>query len=190
MFFPQNIEDNSGQHGSALVIAIIVLVILGALGLAALDVADLNIFMSANDRDSKETLFHADSGVNVGHEFLEEAHFDVNSTFYESDAALWQNATNYNGTAANPVWGDGRNCTDPEFLTLYKSETRATYVRSGLLGSGLLEGSAAQIGAGYEGIGKGAAQVGTYSDYLIRARRYGQRNSFAEVDLGWRHINR
>jgi hypothetical protein len=65
----------------------------------------------------------------------------------------------------------------------------ATFVRSGTLNSGVLEGSAMQIGAGYEGVGKGAAGGGTFTNYLIRAHRVGQRNSIAEVDLGWRHIN-
>lgn len=190
MFFQENTNKLHHQKGSALVIAIIVLVILGALGLASLDVAQLNIFMSANDRDTKEALFHADSGVNIGHEYLEEAHWSPNSTFYDSDAFLWQNATGPRENAAKPVWGDGLNCTDPGFLSFYAHSNQGTYVRAGQLASGVLEGSAAQIGAGYDGIGKSAAHGGTYTDYLIRSRRYGQRNSFAEVDLGWRHINR
>jgi Tfp pilus assembly protein PilX len=191
MHFPPNTEKLSNDRGSALVIAVIVLVILGVLGVASLEIAQLNIFMSANDRDTKEALFHADSGVNIGHEYLEEAHYDINATsFYDSDASIWQNATNCTGTATAPVWGDCLDCTDPKFLTLYSEGNQATYVRAGLLETGLLEGSAAQIGAGYDGIGKSAAHGGTYSDFLIRSRRYGQRNSFAEIDLGWRHINR
>lgn len=196
MFFPENIKSKKHQEGSALVIAMIVLAILAALGIAALDVADINLFISANDRDTKETFFHADSGANIGHEFIEAEHFSsdnsTNSTFYESNAIDWMNATN--GTSldspANPVWGDGLNCTDPQFLSYYVEDETGTYVRAGVLRTGLLEGSAAQIGAGYEGIGKSAAHGGTYTDYLIRSRRYGQRNSFAEVDLGWRHVNR
>lgn len=185
--------DQKQQKGSALVIAVIVLAILGALGLAALDVADLNIFMSANDRDAKESLFHADSGVNIGHEYLEEAHYSSNSTFYDNNATAWINLVN-NSTCPdmpiNPTWGDCLSCTDPQFLNFYVNGGLGTYVRAGHLASGLLAGSAAQIGAGYEGIGKSAAQGGTYADYLIRSRRYGTRNSFTEVDLGWRHINR
>jgi hypothetical protein len=190
----KNIENRSPETGSALVIAVIVLAILAALGIASLDVADMNMFIAANDRDTKEAFFYADSGANIGHEFLEESHFSsTNSTFYDSDANLWMNATN-NSTCpdspTNPTWGDCKNCTDPEFLSYYVDGEMGTYVRAGTLRSGLLEGSAAQIGAGYEGIGKSAAHGGTYTDYLIRSRRYGKRNSFAEVDIGWRHVNR
>jgi len=170
------------QSGSALVIAIIVLVILGALGLAALDVAEFNIFVAANDRDSKEAFFHADSGVNVGHEFLEVAIENVNSTFY-SDGT---NSTNAN------IWGNstGFGSYPPaNFPQFFVSGGMTTQVRSGWLDSGVLEGSAMQIGAGYEGVGKGAASGGTFTNYLIRSHREGRRNSQATVDLGWRHIN-
>ena len=155
----------------------IVLAILGALGIAALDVADLNIFMAANDRDSKEAFFHADSGVNVGHEYFEESVDSLNSTFFNiaSDAATWSNSTSFNA-ADYP-------------LIIYSDGTQGTYIRSGTIDRGVMEGSAMQIGAGYEGAGKSAAHGGTYTNALIRAHREGQRNSRAEVDLGWRHIN-
>ena len=191
MYSHENTEMRERHSGSALVISLIVLAILAALGIASLDVADINLFISANDRDTKDAFFHADSGANIGHEFLEEAHFSSsNSTFYETDANIWMDNSTCLGTPALPTWGDCRNCTDPEFLSFYNSGEEGTYVRAGTLRSGLLEGSAAQIGAGYEGIGKSAAHGGTYTDYLIRSRRYGKRDSLAEVDLGWRHVNR
>ena len=177
MSIRQNFKCHSNQAGSALVVAMIVLAILGALGLAALDVADLNIFISANDRDSKGTFFHADSGVNVGHEFLEEAIDDVNSTFYGNNATDWlgQAVADFNPTDY-PV-------------SIYVANTQATSIRSGILARGFMEGSAMQIGAGYEGAGKSAAHGGTFTNFLIRAHREGARNSVAEVDMGWRHIN-
>jgi len=171
---PQNTDPAPNQTGSALIIAIIVLAILGALGLAALDVADLNLFVAANDRDSKETFFHADSGVNLGHEYLEISLENANSTFYGNDATTW--VTDAFNASVFPT-------------TFYTSGSMATYIRSGEMDSGVLPGSAMQIGAGYEGVGKGAASGGTFTNYLIRAHREGRRNSVAEVDLGWRHIN-
>lgn len=193
-YFHQNFKQSRYQRGSALVISLIILAILAALGIASLDVATINIFISANDRDRKDAFFHADSGVNIGHEFLEEAHYDVNgnSTFYDNDANVWQNVFNSScgDSPGTPKWGDCTPCTNPEFLTLYPEDEMATYVRAGRLGSGLLEGSAMQIGAGYEGIGKSVAHGGTFTNYLIRSKRYGQRNSLSEVDLGWRHIER
>lgn len=162
------------QGGSALVIAIIVLAILGALGYAALDVADLNIFMSANDRDSKGAFFHADSGVNVGHELLEEALFDINSTFYGNDATTWANDNVFNASQYT--------------VSIYTSIDTGTFIRAGQLDTEILEGSAMQIGAGYEGVGKSAAHGGIAAIFLIQSHREGERNSRSQVDLGWRHI--
>lgn len=166
-----SISQSHDQSGAALIIAIIVLVILGALGLAALDVADFNIFVAANDRDSKDAFFHADSGANVGHEYLEVSIENANSTFYGSDATTWMGDT-FNATLFP--------------LTIYTVGVVTTYVRSGALDSGQLAGYSAQMGGGYEGPGKG---MGTFTNYLIRSHRDGRRNSVAEVDIGWRHIN-
>ncbi len=175
MFFRLNIRFQSADRGSALVIALIVLAILGALGVASLDVADMNILISANDRDAKDAFFHADSGANVGHEYLEDSLFALNSTYYDSDANVWSG--NFTFVPANFS------------LQFYVNGQIGTYIRSGLLDTEINRGSAMQIGAGYEGIGKGAAGGGTLSNYLVRSHRLGQRNSQAEVDLGWKHIN-
>jgi len=174
MYFPRNTDPADGQTGSALVIAVIVLAILGAIGIASLDVANLNLFVAANDRDAKEAFFHADSGANLGHELLEIALENVNSTFYGSDATTWVNDA-FNASLFP--------------ATFYAQGAMATHIRSGALDSGILPGSAMQIGAGYEGVGKGAAGGGTFTNYLIRSHRDGRRNSVAEVDIGWRHIN-
>lgn len=176
MYTAQSTDIQRKESGSALVVTMIVLAILTVLGLAGLDVADVNILISANDRDSKNSFFHADAGANVGHEFLEVAIDGVNATFYGSDATTWQNASisNFNST---------------DFpLSMYISGSIGTYVRSGRLNSAALEGSAMQIGSGYEGVGKGAPHGGFFINYLVRSHREGQRNSQSEVDLGWRHI--
>lgn len=170
----QNTNPTAGQTGSALVIALIVLAILSAIGIASLDVADLNLFVSANDRDAKDAFFHADSGANLGHEYLEISIENANSTFYGNDATTWFNDA-FNASLFP--------------TTFYTQDTMATFIRSGALDSGVLPGSAMQIGAGYEGVGKGAASGGTFTNYLIRSHRDGRRNSVAEVDIGWRHIN-
>lgn len=201
MFTAEKIrQEKKHQSGSALVIALIVLVILAALGYAGLEVADLNIFSSANDRDAKSAFLHADSGVNIGIAYLQTALEDANSSFYRHDANIWQNSTEScpDDTAANPLWSKDHGvsscvpCNDSATtLKLYSSTApMATYVRAGKLNTNFLEGSAAHIGTGYEGAGKSISKGGFKSDYLIRSRRYGDRNSLAEVDSAWREIHR
>lgn len=172
--FAPSIETTHRQSGSALVVVVIVLAILGTLGIAALDVADLNLFTAANDRDSKRAFFYADSGVNIGHEFLEESLHELNATFYGTDANLW--ADNSTFLVANFP------------LQFFVDGSKATYIRAGQVGSEFMEGSAIQMAAGYEGIGKSAAHGGVAAIFLIRSHRIGDRNSQAEIDLGWRHV--
>lgn len=160
------------ENGSALVIAVIVLAILGVIGFTALEVSELNIFMAANDRDTKDAFFHADSGANIGRELVKKAFDEGNSTFYNDDATLW---VNDNFTPAD----------FPYKYDVHNSET--TYLRAGLLGI-KAEGVAVIIGAGYEGFGKGLPH-GFEAHYLIRSHREGRRNSRAEVDIGWRDID-
>lgn len=162
------------ESGSALVISLIVLTILAVLGIAALDVADLNFYIAANDRDSKEAFFHADSGVNIGREWVKKAFDDGNSTFFESDATQWYTETFNSSTYTQ--------------LQKYNAHgTEATHVKAGLMDI-KTEGTAVIIGAGYEGFGKGLAH-GAQFLYLIRSHHEGKRNSRAEVDLGWRDID-
>ncbi len=172
----QNTDPQRKESGSALVVTMIVLAILTVLGLAALDVADVNILISANDRDSKNSFFHADAGANVGHEFLEEALYDESGNgtlFYNKKAESWRNETihDFNST---------------EFpLSFYVSGDNGVYVRAGSFGpSNYLEGASTQMGAGYH------SKNYFTKNYLIRSHYEGQRNSRSEVDLGWQHVER
>lgn len=147
------------------IVVIITLALLGIMGLAASDTAHLNFLMAANGQDAKAAFFLADSGANAGHEYLENAIASVNSSFYRD------------GTNAS-VWGDN-NSFDPDDFPLkwHSHEAGVTHVRVGLVETGVMPGSAIQDGRG------------TFSSYLIRSHRQGPRNSEAEVDLGWRHVN-
>lgn len=171
MYFQRTTDT---QKGFILVIALIVLAILGALGLASLQVADINTKISANDRDTKSAFFHADSGANIGHLFLSESLKDVNSTFYNSTPETWSatfNATNFP-------------------LKLYTSGSMGTYIRAGTLDVRDNAGNAQNMGEGYGGgPGKSASSGGTSTSYIIRSHRIGARNSDAEVDVGWMFNN-
>ena len=174
MSIQKNTEQCANEKGSALVIALIVLAILGALGYAALDVAELNIFMSANDRDNKAAFFHADSGVNIGHIFLNRALISDNATFYETNAHTWKHSAFV--ASSFP-------------LTIYLDGGSATYVKAGSLATKRRDGMSGITAAGYEGTAYSSGSGGTSTEYLIRAHRQGARNSAAEVDIGWEHVN-
>ncbi len=188
MFSRQNTEQ-----GSALVIALVVLLVLTALGLMVVDVNDINIMIAANDRDTKNALIHADAGANTGHEIL-EADLENNrplslcNEYVTScasgtcDAQCWANTTiaSFN-SSDNASW--------PIALYTDTNGTTGIFVRAGQLSQGLVVGGAIQMGAGYEGVGKSAAKGGSFVLYLVRSHAERERQSRAEIDLGWRHVN-
>jgi Tfp pilus assembly protein PilX len=161
------------------IVAIISLALLGIMGLAASDTAHLNMLMAANGYDAKKAFFLADSGANAGHEYLENAIASVNSTFY-NDGTPATNASAWTSTGFNPK---------DYPVKWHRQRAEATHVRAGFIETGLVPGSAVHGGSGYGSAGRGAASGGTFSTYLIRSHRQGPRNSVAQVDLGWRHIN-
>lgn len=171
MYFP---ASNSSEQGSALVVAIIVLALLTAIGFAALDVADLNINIAANDREAKEAFFHADAGTNIGHKAVEEL-FDRKP--FGNDAHAWKdsafNATEWQGLGS--------------VLEAYRNDPEATYVRIGQLGRGVMPGGSMAMASGYRGVGY-TAKFPSYADFLIRSHRTGHRDSEAEVEIGWKSI--
>lgn len=177
MSLQRNTDHHVTPPGYALLVTVIVLALLGALGVAGLEVASLNLMIAANDRDTRVALHHADSGANIGHTYLEKALSCANSTFYgdgASNATHWRNERIFRAEDYPTVW--------------YREGGSATHVRAGLLERAPLPGSGIQLGNGYGNAGYSAARGGMSCTYLIRSHRAGPRGSHAEVDLGWKHI--
>lgn len=183
-----------------MVIALIVLVLLATLGFVALEVADLNIISSANDREHKKAFLHADSGINVGIAAIQASSSipvdNPDNTNKWKDSAI--DACD-NDSAQTPKWvgRDGQcvSCQDQnqnQTALILENATNplATYVRVGtLLPTGYLPGYSNISAKGYEGLGEGGPDgQPTITEYLVRSRRYGERNSLAEIDAGWREI--
>jgi Tfp pilus assembly protein PilX len=155
---------NRSERGSALVIALIILAILSIVGFAALDIADLNIFMAANDRDAKEAFFRADSGVNIGRELIKYDLDDGNSNILETNAAQWEDSTNFSKDNYN----------------FYSNSSKGIYVRAGLLAL-KFEGQDESQNEYSSNPGSGNPTP----TFLIRSHAEGKRNSQAEVDIAW-----
>lgn len=179
--FLQSSIPRRGNRGHTLLTTVIILALLGALGVAGLNGAHVNMRAAANERDAKDAFFQADSGVNLGHVFLEEAITEVNSSVFDdgttaTNATHWEHSVDFD-TADYPLAWDSDAFT-------------GTFVRFGVLRRMTLPGAAAQTGGGYEGPGLSSAGGGAAVIFLIRAHRAGSRGSHAEVDLGWEHVIR
>ena len=159
------IRTKNKDSGSALVIALIVLAILGVLGFAALEVAELNIFMAANDRDTKETFFLADSGANIARE-LTKSNLDNGITeIFDNDATTWVDNSTF----------------DQAQYSYYTNSTKGMYVRSGLL---RLEYEGQSIN--YSDYSSNPGSKNPTPTFLIRSYAEGKRNSKSEIDVGWK----
>lgn len=176
---PQNNDHATQPRGHSLLVTVIILALLGALGVAGLHVANLNMRIAANERNARDALYQADSGVNSGSVFLEEALNSINSSFYDdgsnaTNASAWQDETAFDPDDYPCVWN--------------REGGMGTYVRCGMIGRAPIPGTAVQIGTGYEGAGHSASLGGVSRTFLIRAHRIGRFGSRAEVDLGWEHV--
>jgi Tfp pilus assembly protein PilX len=132
-----------------MVIALIVLVILGALGYMVVDVADTNVMIAANDRMAKHAFFTAETGIRRATAILQSDQGDEilglsgNLTCEEANKTDWISLVNMNtsvaitraiiepcGSAAGESTGaraEGKHC-DFIFISCYEG-TRSSRAR-------------------------------------------------------------
>jgi len=184
------------QRGSALVVALLMLVVLTLLGIAALTTTTVELQISGNDKVTKKAFYSADGGTLMASELLEQNIEDRSWTASVASPRLVGNVSvvttnfylNQSSNTPNPMPSDtNRDAIYPSTATNTVPHTNIK-VRGR---SELSTGSAIQLAAGYEGKGKGAAGGGAWVMYDVRAQYVdprGNRNTQATIDLGWRHV--
>jgi Tfp pilus assembly protein PilX len=191
------------QRGSALVVALLMLVVLTLLGIAAITTSTTEVEISGNEKLSKMAFYGADAGTETGCELLEQnidqrnwtdnsilpnANVAVmNGSFYlnrSSDAGINPVPSDTNQDATLPLSAVNTSGSPYTVITTIYPRTNLKFVGNTRLSTG----SAVQMAAGYEGKGKAAAAGGAWVIYDIRSQNQGVRNSKAMVDLQWRHV--
>ncbi len=178
------------ESGSALIMAIMMLVLLTIIGISALNNTDLELSIAGNEKAHKMAFYFAEGGNEVSKELVEVA----------IEERGWLDVT---GTT---ITIDKVNVTDKDFfLSQIDSVANSIYpdaanrdatVNFGTGTTGLLfdvntvlsSGGAVQMIAGYEGKGKGAASGGAWLIYDIRSQHDGLNNSQARVWSQWLHL--
>jgi Tfp pilus assembly protein PilX len=195
-----NLRD---QRGSALVYALLMLVVLTILGIAALTTSTVEVQISGNDKVYKRSFYAADGGSNMYSELLEQNIEDrgvwTNDTV-RGDVLVHNGSFYLNSTVTtpptNPTPVDLSSSTPaPNYDAFFPSTaTAGTGPRTNLKvcgNVGLSNGAAVQLAAGYEGKGKGAGSGGAWIMYEVRAQYFdnrGGRNNQDTVHLGWKHV--
>ncbi len=196
--FHFSILDN--QRGSALVVALLMLVVLTLLGIAALTTTKIEVQISGNDKLYKTSFYAADAGTEMTGELIEQNIDERNWTndYARGNVAIMNGSLYLNrdtDAGINPVPSDSNH--DAVFPlsavdttpTPWVPLTNVPHTNIMVVGnSALSTGSAIQLAAGYEGKGKGAGGGGVWITYDVRAQHRNVRNSAAMVRLGWRHV--
>ena len=208
MTFNQSSERNSmdffpalnSQRGSALLVALLMLVVLTLIGIAATTTTTFELQIAGNDKLYKRAFYAADGATEMGGELIER-NIEDRDWDLGDDGVSAVSPTNplYRGNVSiespNPYMNredvdDGipsdtnRDAVYPRTATNSDPHTNVKVVGNTTLSTG----SAIQLIAGYEGKGKGAASGGAWITYDVRAQRMDVRDTAVTVRLGWRHV--
>ena len=193
----------NNQRGSALIVALLMLVVLTLIGISATTTTTFELQISGNDKLYKRSFFAADGGTAAGSELIEQSIEErdwtddstrgnvgiLNGDFYlnrDTDAGIdpipSDNPPNLD--AVIPLSAIVDTTASPFVLDTSVPHTNLKIVGNSQLSSG----SAVQLASGYEGKGKGAGGGGAWIIFDVRAQHRDVRDTSVMVRLGWRHV--
>ena len=193
------------ERGSALVVALLMLVILTLIGISASTTTTFELQISGNDKLYKMAFYQADGGTAAGAELIEQ-------NIEERDWNKVDGSGDLDPTTGTPI--DGSNpyyrgnlsiVSENPYLNLNPADPVPSYTNrdavypkgcnsppcTNILVGGdsvLSTGSAVLLASGYEGMGKGAGGGGVWIIYNVRAQHEGVRNSASRINQQWRHV--
>jgi hypothetical protein len=189
--------DNN--RGSALVVALLMLVVLTLIGISATTTTTFELQIAGNDRLYKQAFYAADGATEMGGELIEQNIEDRDWDFGADGVSAISPSNplargNVRLESPNPYMNrepmDGipsdinRDAVYPRTAINSDPHTNIKAVGNTTLSTG----SAVQLIAGYEGKGKGAAGGGAWITYDVRAERRDVRDTDVRILLGWRHV--
>lgn len=182
MWIFSKLKDNSG---SALIMAIMMLVLLTIIGISALNNTDLELSIAGNEKAHKMAFYFAEGGNEVSKELVEMA---IEERGWP-DSTVVDKVTVENGdfflsqidAVANNIYPDTHRDATVNFGT---GTTGVLFD----VNTALSSGGAVQMIAGYAGKGKGSASGGAWAIYDIRSQHDGPNNSQARVWSQWLHL--
>jgi len=180
----------SNENGSAIVMALVVLVVLTIVGFVAIRTSNIELLIAGNDARHKITFYAADGGTETGIELveqnIEERSFGSSCVWGATNIIIpnfWENIEDTDGLPPdnNIPTVTNRDVQIPNigggdvYLKMYGNTQLST-------------GNALQIAAGYEGMGKGSAGGGAFIVYDVRSFASAPMNSQARVRQKWLHL--
>jgi hypothetical protein len=187
------------ERGSALIVALLMLVVLTLIGISASTTTTFELQISGNDKLYKMAFYQADGATEAGSELIEQnieerdwtatvltARGNIGIICIEDGLGNCINREHYlNDDIGTTVPAD----TNRHAVIPANPPAGAPHTNILMGGDPVLStGSAVLLASGYEGMGKGAGGGGVWLIYDVRAQHEGVRNSASLVNLQWRHV--
>ena len=195
------------ERGSALVIALLMLVVLTLIGISATTTTTFELQIATNDRLARTAFYVADSSTELGGEMIEQNieerdwtegddtdPIDADHPLSRGNVRIESPNPYLNRAPMDPIPADPTNPADPttanrDFVYTKNASDSNPHTNIKVRGNSTLStGSAVQLIAGYEGKGKGASSGGAWITYDVRAYHQNVRNTEVRILLGWRHV--
>jgi len=195
------------ERGSALVVALLMLVVLTLIGISASTTATFELQISGNDKLYKMAFYQADGGTEAGAELIEQniEERDWNKVdgsgdldpatgtvitnddpYYRGNLRVVSPNPYLNTNPGTPTIDDGnRDAAVPKECSSLSPPCTSIMMGGD---SVLSTGSAVLLASGYEGMGKGAGGGGVWIIYNVRAQHDGVRKSRTTINQQWRHV--
>ena len=196
------------QRGSVINVALLILILifLVAIGLHKISTTDIKI--ASNLKTQATTFYEAEAGLDAASELVElnvqcplgfkgggPSWEEIEGVFMVTNLDFWANSRSEAGDPAgfpNPADHDSLPPNiDVYFPSDYDpiDDIEKPHTNLSIGGDArFAKGSAIQMAAGYEGLGKGAAKGGANIIYDIYSMRYGEHGSEALNTIQWIHL--
>jgi hypothetical protein len=196
----------NNQRGSVINVALLILILIFLVGIGLHKISTTDIKIAGNMKTEATTFYEAEAGLEAGSELVElnaacplgfldpedDGWEEIAGSIMVTTLDFWRNDVAGN-PAGNPNPAD--KTALPEIDAFYppdydgNANPDAPHTNISVGGkTRFARGSAIQMAAGYEGLGKGAAAGGASIIFDIYTMRYGENRSQTEHMIQWNHL--
>jgi len=185
------------QHGSVINVALLILILIFLIGIGLSKMSTTDIKIASNIKQDTTTFYEADAGLDSAGELIEQNLACITGfRDHGNDGTeiiggyYFVNNLDFAHNARDEGEMPSIDSSDADFYypPNYGAETDPhTNIRVGGAGR-FSKGSAIQMAAGYEGLGKGAASGGASIIFDVYSQRIGANNSSSTHYMQWVHL--
>lgn len=206
----------NNQRGSVINVALLILILIFLVGIGLNKISTTDIKIASNMKTDATTFYEAEAALDAASELVEQnvacplgfsdvttglpaRWVNIEGAFIVTDRDFWSNTRGEAGdplgfpdlatALIDPTYDPADNNIHAYFPPSYDGSEDMPHTNLSIGGNTrFARGSAIQMAAGYEGLGKGSAAGGANIIYDIYAMRYGEHGSEALHTVQWIHL--